>query len=182
MSNWLTPKVQQHIHPNRDTVLDVCCGIGNVMDRISCKHLTAVDIYRPYVDIYRRKRPDADVYVFDVTSLPSFGSALFDVIVCLDGLEHLEEKDALQLIEWMEEHASKKVIIFTPVGLIQNCPVKTWGIPGGDAFQIHRCGFQTSFFLKRGYTLEFSEKNRKNRYDGTKNTLNLYVLTQTRDV
>lgn len=153
MPNHITPLVNEHIS-KEDTVLDVCAGIGTVMDGVFTRVLVAADIYKPYLDKFRSLRPDIIPIVLDARKIGDvFLTKSFDVVTCIDGVEHLEEQDAIKLLDTMESIARKKVVIFTPNGYTFNNPQTTWGIPGGDNFQKHLSGLTAEFYEKRGYSV-----------------------------
>src|SRR3990167_3460400 len=102
MVNWMTPVIQKHIDAG-DSVLDICCGVGNVMNGIKCRVVVGLDIYLPYLEVAKSYCLPFRV---DVSRIDDFVvSKSFDVVVCLDCVEHLEEKDAYKLIEVMEKVA-----------------------------------------------------------------------------
>ena len=102
--------------------------------------------------------------------------------MCIDGVEHLEYDIAVALIENMERVAKNKIIIFTPESADDpsiptlNTPHTTWGIAGGDEYQMHKCAVPRTFFAGRGYDCEQLSKI-PNAYDGTPYFEMLYVKT-----
>jgi len=176
MANWLTKVIQPLIDPEKDLVLDLCCGNGSVMDGIKCKGMMAIDIYEPYIRDFKRKRPDIEFRVLDVRLLPSITPvSFFDIITCIDGLEHLEYDEAIRVLSWMESSAKKRVIVFAPVGYTLNEPKNTWGIQGGDIYQTHKCGLTIPFFTERGYIIAHTRNRSINRYDKSRYRACLYV-------
>jgi len=136
---------------NEDTVLDLGCGICNPIKNIKCKHITGVDIfegYRPLAEKILNEFKVADVTKID------FPDKSFDVILILDLVEHLNYEDAVKLIEKAEKWAKKKVIVFTPIGFLEQNLKKgldPWGYP--NPAQQHLCGFDKEFFIQRGYNI-----------------------------
>ena len=166
MANWLTEITQRYIDPN-DRVLVVCSGVGNVEDGLNCEVIVAVDIFEPYLSRFYQKRPDIIPIKINAAKLGDhFLPDPFDVVVCLDGIEHLKRLDADSLIRSMESIAKKRVVIFTTDGYAVNEPHDAWDIQGGDDFQKHRCGITLNEFEKMGYDAQVIQSKR-NQFDGT---------------
>lgn len=173
MSNWLTNLVNDHT-TTEDTILDLCCGAGVVSDGFACKEITGIDIFEPYLAEYKKNVPNSKTILSDLskTLLSNFEEKSYDIVVCLDGVEHLNKEESIILINNMEKIARKKIIIFTPEHAIDperivvNFSHGSWGIDGGDSFQIHKSAFSRNFFVDRGYS--FHEISRQiNQYDAT---------------
>lgn len=172
--NELTPIIQKYITP-KDSVLDLCCGIGTVMDNIKCRSMVAVDIYRPYIEAYKRKAPFTYFVCEDALECARRNDKnSYDIVTCIDGIEHFTKRKAVQLINHMERVARKKVIIFTTDGFAKNEPKDAWGIKGGDKYQKHICGFKPSYFKRKGYKPTIFNEG-TNKYDGTPIRTILYV-------
>tara|TARA_Y100000310_G_scaffold129165_1_gene128308 strand:- start:449 stop:1018 length:570 start_codon:yes stop_codon:yes gene_type:complete len=161
MGNWLTEEVNKHLHPDQ-TVLDLCCGNGQVSDGLVYGEIVGVDICKEYLDMYNESVSGSSVIQFDLKQISSskekvFADNSFDVVLCLDGVEHLEQQDGEKLVERIEKIANKKVIIFTPENAenphmpVLNFPVNTWGITAGDKWQVHKSAFPRTYFSSRGY-------------------------------
>jgi SAM-dependent methyltransferase len=166
MANWLTAITQRFVDLT-DRVLVVCSGVGNVEDGIKCRVMVAVDIFEPYLHRFHEKRPDIIPIKMNAADLGEhFLPDTFDVVVCLDGIEHLERLDANLLMKNMESIAKKRVIIFTTDGYAVNEPHDAWDIQGGDDFQRHRCGISRSEFERMGYEAQVVQ-SKQNQFDGT---------------
>ncbi len=184
MANWLTHSVNEQLRTD-ETVLDLCCGIGDVSDGFLYSQITGVDACEEYLIHYQQKLPNSDTILFDLSKISDstkeiFNDNKFDNVLCIDGVEHLEKEAGIKLINKMERMARKKVIIFTPENVINpelptlNHPKNTWGISTGDEWQIHRSAFPRDFFIQRGYTA-IQCNVAKNVYDGTEYYEMLYV-------
>lgn len=68
----------------------------------------------------------------------------YDVLICLDCIEHFKKQDGISLIKWMGFH-SRKQIFFTPLGdyIIETTPTNN-----PDS---HKSGWMPEEFEKMGY-------------------------------
>lgn len=178
--------VKEHLIDDA-TILDVCCGngISIIEGNFVYKKITGVDVYRPYLDEYLRTIPNSEVIQQDVSKEPlsNFPDNSYDIVMCLDGVEHLERDSAILLMENFERIARKKVIVFTPENIEDpnvptlNHPKDAWGIKGGDEFQIHRSAFPRTYFKERGWDVH-EVWLAKNVYDNTK----YYEMLYTKEI
>lgn len=69
----------------------------------------------------------------------------FDAVVALDVIEHLTKQDGLQLLDWLEMIACKRIILVTPSGFRsqQSSP--------DNPFQSHLSGWTASELTRLGY-------------------------------
>lgn len=98
------------------TVLDVGCGDGERMGSLNgAGRLRAigVDIFLPYLHQARRRQSHAAYVLCDVRNMP-FKEKSFDLVLCLEVIEHLEREEALALILAMERLARWRVLISAP--------------------------------------------------------------------
>jgi hypothetical protein len=172
----LVRALRKQIKPT-DSLLDLCCGNGSVLCHLHAAQIVGVDVHLPYLLDLQRKRKDIVVIHKNVLDIHEAGLPPFDIVSCVDGVEHLIREGAEYTIKWMEDKSRSKVLVFTPEGFTRNEPKNTWGIEGGDSYQRHQCGFRKEFFLDRGYKIIYSE-NPVNVYDGTRYTNNLYCLSK----
>ena len=183
MANYLTSAVNQFLS-NDYSVVDLCCGNGNVSDGLFFQKITGVDIYEPYLSEYEKTVRNSNTILFDLSKIYNnysiFKDKYFDTVICLDGVEHLFKEDAIKLINRIEEIATKKVVIFTPLNLgspgeiVLNTPHNAWGINGGDSWQMHRSGFEPKFFQQKGYYC-YKVGEHLNVYDNTPYAEMLYI-------
>lgn len=88
--------LERHVRA-RDRVLDAGCGPGRFtleLRRLGAQ-VTAIDISPVQLDLLRRRVPDIDAQVGDITDLSRFANDSFDVTVCYGGplsylLDHAE--------------------------------------------------------------------------------------------
>jgi ubiquinone/menaquinone biosynthesis C-methylase UbiE len=184
MSNWLTGKINTFLSPDK-SVLDLCCGNGGVSDGFLYSEIVGVDACKEYLEVYQSVVPNSQIQLFDLTKISEsdldiFSDNMFDNVLCIDGVEHLEKEEGVKLINKIERIAREKVIFFTPENVNDpnkptlNHPKNTWGIPEGDSWQIHRSAFPRTFFHERGYS-SHQCCIAKNVYDNTQYYEMLYV-------
>ena len=112
----------------------IALGCGKSGAEVSPKwaHLTGVDIY-PY--------PDAPVNEFiahDIRRIREIiGGKSFDLVLCLDIIEHLERDEGFRLIADAEAIAKKVVVFYTPSKWDKNIVDESswaWGNP----YNVHK--------------------------------------------
>ena len=72
----------------------------------------------------------------------------FDIVTCLDTIEHLQKEEGERWLDHFEEVADRLIIIFTPCGFLPQGPEQ------GDKFdelERHLSGWEVEDFMKRGY-------------------------------
>lgn len=139
-----------HQFKRPDGILDVACGLslkGQYIERTGA--LVGVDVYRPYLEAVKTDKSWVGVCV-DVRELDAvFLPKSFDLVLLLDIVEHVEKKEALQLIAAAEKLARVAVVIETPNGFIpQNIDIQGHG---GHEWQTHRCGWTPEELQGMGY-------------------------------
>lgn len=157
----------------RDEYLDLCCGNGIMSGSIKCKKKVVVDIYQPYLDAYPGdgcEKVCMDVVDY-VKSLPD---KCFDIVSCYDGVEHLIDDRAKELLSHLPRITRKEIYIFTPDGYSHNHREGgVWGIPGGVEYQEHKSGLTQQYYESIGYTLLWYMNGSDS--DGKPIKQNLYV-------
>jgi SAM-dependent methyltransferase len=125
-------------------VLDVGCSDGRGSEILGGRGTFGVDIYRPALAAARASGRRSPVVQADVRSLP-YADDAFDVVVCLDVLEHFEKPDALRVLDELERVARATVVVMTPRGFVPQPPTED------EPWQEHRCGFEPDELRGRGY-------------------------------
>lgn len=99
------------------SILDVGCGRGEPMKFINRSkkfYMVSLDIFKPYLIEAKRNGTHSDYILCDVRMMP-VREKTFDVVLCVEVLEHLRREDGVKLIKSMEKVARKQVILTTPV-------------------------------------------------------------------
>jgi len=102
-----------------ESILDIGCGKGGPMENINKRgkfHTMGVDIFAPYLKECKAKGVHQEYVLCDIKNLPLRNKS-FDIVLCIEGIEHLEKEDGRKLIQAMEKIARRQVIISTPVGV-----------------------------------------------------------------
>jgi len=85
--------------------------------QIGCKHLVSVEAFDPYIQILlgiKTKAETHDVVKAHITN-SNYKLRENDLVLMIDVIEHLEEEDALELLDYLKT-ITKCIIIFTPEG------------------------------------------------------------------
>ena len=149
--NWLGGLVQKLVTES-DTVLDLGCGIMTAIDGLKYKSYLGVDVWMPYLEHIKHKQ---NVLQMDVTeNLEQFLDDSYDVVLCLDLLEHLELKQADYVLSHLNRICRKKSIIFTPSKFDTNIEAtkNAWDL-GECSFQTHKCLIPRELLYKKQYSI-----------------------------
>lgn len=134
------------------SLLSLCCGNGMELKHLPTSDVTAVDIYQPYLDEVKNRCGDAKTICSDALSyLKKQPDKSFQIISIIDGIEHMDKKTGLAVIEEMKRVGSELILLFTPQGYLDNHPENTWGIPGGDKYQLHLSGWDIEEMEEVGF-------------------------------
>ncbi len=139
--------VWRSIDKRASSILDLGCGTGVPMRFISKRRRCfsmGVDIYETDLRNAKARQTHRDYALCDLRRLP-FKSKSFDVVLCLEAIEHLEKAEGLQLLNDAEAIARKQVILSTPVGRFRHQPADD------NVHQEHLSGWQPAEFRRLGY-------------------------------
>lgn len=144
--NWVTEIIQKDVGEN-DTLIDVGCGIFMTTDQIKCKSIIGIDAWIPYLE---KKKNEFQTINFDISIIKNFKIFIddsYDVITCMDVIEHLEKDCGLLVIKEFQRIARKKIIIFTPEGFVKqdDGQAGSWG-ENNPVYQKHRSGWSVKDF------------------------------------
>ena len=185
--DWLGKIIQKHVNSD-DTVLDLGCGIMKsttdileVIDRdkysnltwkkrkiihflqnspkiLQCKSLLGCDIYSKYLDISKQYFP---IVKLGMDELDRFVDHSFDVVLCIDVLEHLSLENAISAIEHMKRITRKTVIVYTTSKFETNEEhvENVWGL-GENPLQRHQCFINPDKLEELGFTISFPKPDK----------------------
>ncbi len=144
--NWLLSKL---IKKNKvKTILELGCGKGDFADLVNKDHqfdITGVDIFEPYLKICKERGKYSKLMKKDLCKRLNIEDKSFDVVVCLQTIEHMDKKAGLELFTKMEKIAKKIVIVSTPLG---ECLQKEYD---NNLHQRHLSSWIPPDFFKKGY-------------------------------
>lgn len=134
------------------TILDCGFGYGNWAFQIKAKlgyepHIVGLEIHRPYVERQSKLGLYDKIVEGNVLDIP-FDNGYFDVVLVCEIIEHLEQKDGLEMINEVERVSKNLVIVTTPFGFRKQDAVD------GNEYQIHRSKWYPSDFIKMGYEVK----------------------------
>ncbi|HSA75493.1 MAG TPA: class I SAM-dependent methyltransferase [Candidatus Nitrosocosmicus sp.] len=149
--NWLGELVQEYITPI-DTVLDLGCGIMNAIKDINCKSILGVDIWDKYLDEIKHLHPTIKL---SMEETDRFMDKSFDVVICLDVIEHLDKQLALKIIKECKRICRKTAMIYTPHEFKDNIESidDSWGL-GENPHQKHLCLINESDLTEENYDID----------------------------
>ena len=149
--NWLGELLQEKIGPD-DNILDLGCGIQQAIDGIKAKSMLGIDIWDVYLNEIKDK---INTIKLSMSELDRFMDGSYDVVICLDVVEHLEKELALKVIDECKRICRKKAIIYTPSEFKDNMDSihNSWNL-GENPYQKHICVLGMDDFESRGYNTE----------------------------
>ena len=149
--NWLGKMVQRNIN-QEDTVLDLGCGIMQASDDMRARLILGVDIWDKYLYYIKDLHPTVRI---SMSELDRFMDKSYDIVICLDVVEHLDKELALNVIDECKRICRKRAIIYTPSKFDDNmCAVSNAWDLGENPHQKHKCLLTKNDFQERGYTAQ----------------------------
>lgn len=138
------------------SILDLGCGNGEkvVLFRRSKCSIVGADLWLPYLLECLDLRSYDNVVLCDVRQLP-FQEKSFDLVICLELLEHLPKNDGCKLLDDLERIARRRLVLSMPSGIhVQNAY-------DDNPYQEHRSTWTPLELRSRGYRV---------RVNGIRNT------------
>lgn len=136
------------IKKNPKSLLDLGCGPGKIMSMIKYRtkvgNAVGLDLYAPALENCKIEGKFNQLILSDIREV-KYPAKSFDVVLANQVIEHLNKKEAMQLIRNMERIAYGQVIISTPIGEIEDPEHH------GNKYQKHQSSFIPSDFEKMGY-------------------------------
>lgn len=111
LTDTIVPILEAHKTVDNFEVISLGCGIGVSEINDKWKSLTGVDIY-PY-----HKESKVDHFIqYDVRKIKEIiKDKSFDLVLCLDVIEHLTRDEGFKLIKDAEAIAKQVVVFYTPI-------------------------------------------------------------------
>jgi len=134
--------IRRNIDFSSTSILNVGSGQGRIMrliDENGRFFQVNLDLFLPYLKSSKTGAPYADCILADAKRLPITKKS-FDIVLCLELIEHLQKMDGLKLIKELEAIARRQVILSTPVGFHKT------HMFDNNPLQIHRSGWTPSEF------------------------------------
>lgn len=131
------------------SILDVGCGTGEPMKlfkRLGRFLSVGIDIHLPYLREAKAKECHDQYILCDIRRLP-FRRKSFDLVLCLEVLEHLGKRAGRELITHLEEIARRQVIISAPVSQQIQKPYDN------NPNQEHKSGWRPNEFAGLGFSV-----------------------------
>lgn len=128
-----------------DIVLDVGCGIRPIDWYVPKKHI-CIDAHEPYLQrVAASGGPYLCLQANALDAIAKIKPGTVGAIYCLDMIEHLTWEDGRKLVDMMLLAQPRQIVIFTPMGFLEQDGPDPWGL-GGDEWQIHRSGWTPANF------------------------------------
>jgi SAM-dependent methyltransferase len=159
---YITPYIQPYVD-FRDTVLDVCCGF--------CMPTREIQAFKVGVDINPIALETAKQFcvplLLDAAKINEvFLDNSFDVVLWLDGIEHLILEESVKTLGKLEKIARKRIVVFTP-NQLEFTEIE-------DPLLRHKSFWPKEFWISRGYKV--IDRNFRSSYKGTSVDMVLAVL------
>lgn len=135
-------------------ILDVGGGHGEPMGFLGKRHnfrlKVNADIMLPHLKESKQEGAHGEYVLCDARYLP-FKKRSFDIVLCLEVIEHLEKEDSFKLLSSLEEIARRQIILSAPVGeRIHPEPHKIKTFPWAHFSSWHPAEFRRLGYKVRG--------------------------------
>jgi len=133
------------------SILDIGGGQGEPMSFLSKKQKLELrvnaDISLSHLKESKRKGTHDEYILCDARHLP-FKKKSFDIVLCLETIEHLRKEEGFKLLPSLEEIARRQVLLSTPVGekiVTELNKVEEWPwchFPSWCPAELHKLGYK----------------------------------------
>jgi SAM-dependent methyltransferase len=134
---------------NYSSILDIGCGDGypiRVLKQRIIGFTVGADIFLPNIKKCKGQELHDEYVLCDARFLP-FRSLSFDVVICLEIIEHMPKEYGFAFIRTIEAIARREVIVATPVA----------NSPGGhdkvNPYDLHKSIWVPEEFIEKGYVV-----------------------------
>lgn len=148
IKSWLTWLMELYIRPT-DTVLDLGCGDGYATKSLPCRDMVGIDVWEPVKGIYHSQFMLGNIE----HARTLVNGKTFDVVLCLDALEHLEDAGGEAVLKNIDSLATELSIIFTPATFTDNSERTVdddcWAY--GNEYNVHKSLWDVPRLKAHGY-------------------------------
>lgn len=138
------PLVQREL-PGVTSVLDVGCGLSSPLREIPKRfYSVGVDVFKPTLTALKAYKSYDDLVLADGRHLP-FKGKIFDVVLSLEVIEHMNKQEGYNFLIHLSRLAKKKLIVSTPSGFLPQ------GEYDNNVHQRHLSGWCENEFKALGF-------------------------------
>jgi len=137
---------------NTASILDLGCGYGNLALQLRIQKeytgtIDGLDIHEPWVTQLEKHNLYDNVFLGDVRDLDDIPLEKYDLVVCMETIEHVSRSEGIDVIKTLQERA-RDLIISTPCTTYKNIDVKHRGDTHftGNLTMKHKSGYTPSDF------------------------------------
>ena len=132
------------------SVLDVGCGNNSPLARISKNFYSeGIDIFPDNIKESKKKSIHDKYKIGNIKNISQYyKKRSFDIVICIDVIEHFKKDDAIKIMADMEKIAKKKVIILTPNGYFHQNVIEN------NPYQKHYSSWDRKDFESLGYIVK----------------------------
>jgi len=146
-SNWWI--LGRKINRSANSILDLGCGVGSPMlfiNRDKQFYTVGIDGYSQSIEQCKKDKTHTVLLCTDIRKIPHKENT-FDIVMCLQVLEHLNKQDGELLLKNMEKIAKKQVIISTDINEFVQ------GAYDGNELQVHKYIWNVDKLQEHGFTV-----------------------------
>ena len=132
--------------------MDLGCGYGNLALQLRIQKeykgiIDGLDIFEPWVNQLKKLNVFDNVFQGDVRNLDAVPLEDYDLVVCMETIEHVSRSEGMEVINTLQERA-RNLIISTPCTSYKNIDVKHRGDTHftGNVTMKHKSGYTPTDF------------------------------------